>query len=74
MKLELDSIESDKMWKFALFFAVGIAVGSLGAIALSRRKDDLASLAASLCQRGKEVKEALLTGIDAAKEKISPVE
>ena len=48
-----------------------MAVGVLGAVALARRKDDLAALGIKLKQRGEDVKDALMAKIDAAKENLS---
>ena len=54
--------------KFGLFFLGGIALGALGAVALSRGKLNLKPVAADLISRGMDVKDALMSKVEAVKE------
>lgn len=54
--------------KYGLFFLGGIALGALGAVAVSKGKLDLKPLAADLLSRGMDVKDAMLSKVEAAKE------
>ena len=54
--------------KFGLWFLGGIAVGALGAVALSKGKLDLKPVAADLLSRGMDVKDAVMGKVEAVKE------
>ena len=54
--------------KFGLFFLGGIALGALGAVALSKGKLNLTPVAADLISRGMDVKDALMSKVEAVKE------
>ena len=54
--------------KYALFLLGGIAVGALGAVAVSKGKLNLKPLATDLISRGLDVKDAVLTKVETAKE------
>ncbi len=54
--------------KYALFLLGGIAVGALGAVAVSKGKLDLKPLATDLISRGLDVKDAVLAKMETAKE------
>lgn len=55
-------------FKFGLFLLGGIALGALGAVAVSRGKLDFKPLAADLLSRGIDVKDALMSKVEAVKE------
>ena len=54
--------------KYALFLLGGIAVGALGAVAVSKGKLNLKPLATDLISRGLDVKDAVLSKGETAKE------
>ena len=54
--------------KFGLFFLGGIALGALGAVAVSRGKLDLKPVAANLISRGIDAKDALMGKLEDFKE------
>lgn len=54
--------------KIGLWLLGGIALGALGAVALSRSKLDLKPLATDLLSRGMDVKDALIGKVEAIKE------
>lgn len=54
--------------KFGLFFLGGIALGALGAVALNKGKLNLKPVAADLISRGMDVKDALMSKVEAVKE------
>lgn len=54
--------------KFGLFFLGGIALGALGAVALSKGKLNLKPVAADLISRGMDAKDALMSKVEAVKE------
>ena len=54
--------------KYGLFFLGGIALGALGAVALSKGKLNLKPVAADLISRGMDVKDALMSKVEAVKE------
>ncbi|AMD90493.1 DUF6110 family protein [Desulfovibrio fairfieldensis] len=54
--------------KFGLIFLGGIAFGALGAVALSKGKLNLKPVAADLISRGMDVKDALMSKVEAVKE------
>lgn len=55
-------------FKLGLFLLGGIALGALGAVAVSRGKLDFKPLAADLLSRGIDVKDALMSKVEAVKE------
>lgn len=55
-------------WKFGLWFLGGVAVGALGAVAVSKGKLDFKPVAADLLSRGIDVKDALMGKVEAVKE------
>lgn len=54
--------------KYALFFLGGVALGTIGAVAVSKGKLDLKPLATDLISRGLDVKDAVLAKVETAKE------
>ena len=46
--------------KYGLFFLGGLALGAIGAVAVSKGKLDLKPMAADLLSRGMDVKDAVL--------------
>ena len=54
--------------KYALFLLGGIAVGALGAVAVSKGKLNLKPLATDLISRGLDVKDAVLSKVETAKD------
>lgn len=58
----------NETFKYALFFLGGVALGAIGAVAVSRGKLDVKPLAADLLSRGMDVKEALARKVAAVKE------
>ena len=54
--------------KYSLFFLGGIALGAIGAVAVSRGKLDVKPLAADLLSRGMDVKDALARKVATVKE------
>ena len=63
-------IESNLLILLELFFLGGIALGAIGACAVSRGKLDLKPLATDLISRGLEVKDAVLAKADAVREDV----
>ena len=53
--------------KFGLFFLGGIAIGALGAVAVSKGKLDLKSLATDLLSRGMDMKETVVSKMETVK-------
>ena len=58
----------NETFKYGLFCLGGVAVGAIGAVAVSRGKLDVKPLAADLLSRGMDVKEALARKVAAVKE------
>lgn len=54
--------------KYGLFFLGGVALGAIGAVAVSRGKLDLKPLATELISRGLDVKDSVLAKADAVRE------
>lgn len=54
--------------KLGLMFLGGVALGALGAVALSKGKLDLKPMAADLLSRGMDVKDAIMGKVEAMKE------
>ena len=58
----------NETFKYGLFFLGGVALGAIGAVAVSRGKLDVKPLAGDLLSRGMDVKEALARKVAAVKE------
>ncbi len=56
--------------KYGLWFLGGLIVGAVGVTAASRAKLDFKPLATDLISRGLDVKDALLTKVEALKEDV----
>lgn len=56
--------------KYGLWFLGGVAVGVLGAVAVSKGKLDFKPLATDLLSRGMDVKDALLSKVESIKEDV----
>ena len=54
--------------KYGLFFLGGVALGAVGAVAVSRGKLDIKPFATELMSRGLDVKDALLARAEAVRE------
>ena len=54
--------------KYGLFFLGGLALGAIGAVAVSKGKLDLERMAADLLSRGMDVKDAVLAKVETGKE------
>ncbi len=54
--------------KYGLFFLGGVALGALGAVAVSKGKLDIKPLATDLLSRGMDVKDAMMAKVETAKE------
>ena len=54
--------------KFGLFFLGGLAVGALGAVAVSKGNLNLKPMAADLLSRGMDVKDAVMCKVETVKE------
>lgn len=54
--------------KYGLFFLGGVALGAVGAVAVSRGKLDIKPFATELMSRGLDVKDALLAKAEAVRE------
>ncbi len=54
--------------KYGLFFVGGVALGALGAVAVSKGRLDLKPLAADLLSRGMDVKDAMMAKVETARE------
>ena len=54
--------------KYGLFFLGGLALGAIGAVAVSKGKLDLKPVAADLLSRGMDVKDAVLAKVETVKE------
>ena len=57
-------------WKYALWFVGGVVVGAVGAVAVSRGKVNFKPLATDLLSRGIDVKDALMSKVEALKEEV----
>ncbi len=57
--------------KYGLFFLGGLALGVIGAVAVSRGKLDIKPLAADLLSRGMDVKDAVLAKVETVKENVT---
>ena len=56
--------------KYGLFFLGGVALGAVGAVAVSRGKLDLKPFATELISRGMGMKDAVLARVDGVKEDV----
>lgn len=54
--------------KYGLFFLGGVALGALGAVAVSKGKLDIKPLATDLLSRGMDVKDAMMAKVETVKE------
>lgn len=59
--------------KFGLFFLGGLALGAIGAVAVSRGKLDLRPMASELLSRGMDVKDAIMGKVEALKEDMQDI-
>lgn len=57
--------------KYGLFFLGGLALGVIGAVAVSRGKLDIKPLAAGLLSRGMDVKDTVLAKVETVKENVT---
>ena len=57
--------------KYGLFFLGGLALGAIGAVAVSKGKLDLKPMAADLLSRGMDVKDAVLAKVETVKENMA---
>ena len=55
-------------FKYGLFFLGGVALGAIGAVAVSRGKLDLKPFAAELVSRGIDAKDALMAKAETVRE------
>ena len=58
----------NETWKAVLLFLGGVAVGAVGAAAISKNKEQLKPLAADLLSRGIDVKDAVMGKVESVKE------
>lgn len=56
--------------KYGLFFLGGVALGVVGAVAVSKGKLDIKPFAAELLSRGMDMKDAVLAKVDSVKEDV----
>ncbi len=56
--------------KYGLFFLGGVALGAVGAVAVSRGRLDLKPVATELISRGMDMKDAVLARVDGVKEDV----
>ena len=54
--------------KYGLFFQGGLALGVVGTVAVTRGKLDLKPLATDLVSRGMDMKDAIMSKVEAVKE------
>lgn len=59
--------------KLGLFFLGGVALGAIGAVAVSRGKLDLRPMASELLSRGMDVKDAIMGKVEALKEDLQDI-
>ena len=53
-----------------MFFLGGVALGAIGAVAVSKGKLDLKSVTTGLISRGMDVKDAVLSKVETVKENV----
>lgn len=58
----------DSALKYGLFFLGGLVLGAIGATAASKGSLNIKPVAADLISRGMEVKDALMSKVEAVKE------
>lgn len=63
----------DNTTKYGLFFLGGLAVGALGAMAVTRGKLEIKPLAADLISGGMELRDKVMAGVESVKEDIEDV-
>ena len=56
--------------KYGLFFLGGVAVGAIGAVAVSRGKLDVKPFATNVLSHGMDIKDALLARAEALREDV----
>ncbi|MBQ3892964.1 MAG: hypothetical protein ACQGQP_01290 [Desulfovibrio sp.] len=61
---------SNSYVKYGLFFLGGVALGAIGAVAVSRGKLDVRPFATSLLSRGMDVRDALAAKAEALREDV----
>lgn len=59
--------------KLGLFFLGGVALGAIGAVAVSRGKLDLRPMASELLSRGMDVKDTIMGKVEALKEDLQDI-
>lgn len=59
--------------KYGLFFAGGVIVGALGAMALTRGKLDVKPLATNLLSSGMDLRDKIMAGVVGVKEDLADV-
>ena len=57
-------------FKYGLFFLGGVALGAVGAVAVSRGKLDLRPFATELMSRGLDARDALMARAEAVRENV----
>lgn len=57
--------------KYGLFFLGGVALGALGAVAITRGKLDVKPLASDLLAAGIDIKDKALSAVESCKEDIA---
>ena len=57
--------------KYGLFFLGGLALGVVGTVAVTRGKLDLKPLATDLVSRGMDMKDAIMSKVEAVKEDLA---
>ena len=60
-------------FKYGLFFLGGVALGAIGAVAVSRGKLDLKPFAAELVSRGLDAKDALMGKAETVRENMEDI-
>ena len=63
----------NETFKYALFFLGGVAVGAIGAVAVSRGKLDVKPLATNLLSSGMELRDKIMAGVEGVKEDLADV-
>ncbi len=59
--------------KYGLIFLGGVALGALGAVAITRGKLDIKPLASDLLSGGMALRDKIMTGVEGVKEDIEDV-
>ena len=63
----------NETFKYALFFLGGVAVGAIGAVAVSRGKLDVKPLATNLLSSGMDLRDKIMAGVEGVKEDLADV-